>query len=338
MLRIKQITNKNTWQSFLDHTYSGFLPFFQTWNWGEVQKMEGIIIERLGLFQDDKLIGVASIALIKAKRGTYFHLRHGPVLKEYKKKHVEYILEYLSKKAKKDKVSFIRMSPLIDSTKELQVFKGYPFRNATIHRMDAEDCWILPLNSSSNEILKNMRKSHRYLIKKSLSTGVRVDRTQNISKLKLFLPLYKKLAQRKHFIAHKGIKEEFEIFSKDNQSTLFLAWYKEKVIAGALIDFVSGMAIYRHSASDEDFKNIPAMYLLQWEVILEAKKRGMNSYNLWGIAPDNKQHHPWIGLTLFKTGFGGERREFMHAKDYVLSLWYWKTYVIELITKFRKGY
>ncbi len=83
---------------------------------------------------------------------------------------------------------------------------------------------------------------------------------------------------------------------------------------------------------------MPAMYLLQWEVIKEAKKRNMTYYIFWGIAPNENRRHPWRGLTLFKTGFGGEKRVFMHAKDLPLSLWYWKTYAIDMLTKLKKGY
>ncbi len=338
MLKVQEITNKKDWEDFLQKTSSDFPPFFQTWNWGEVQKQLGTKIERLGIFENKKLIGITSITYVIAKRGIYLHLRHGPVFAQYKKEYVDFLFEYLIERAKVVDASFIRLSPLLSEDVAADLFPKSKFRNAQIHAMDAEVCWILPLNQSEDEILKNMRKSHRYLIKKSQTSGVTIERTTNMNKLKSFLPLYKKLAQKKHFVAHSGIKEELEVFSKDNEAMLFLATYQDKVIAGALIDFIGDMAIYRHSASNDEFRHIPAMYLLQWEVIKEAKKRGMKQYNFWGIAPTTKPNHPWQGLTLFKTGFGGERREFMHAKDYILTMGYWKVWLIERITKLRKGY
>ena len=338
MLKIQEITSKKTWDDFIKKVSGTFPPFFQTWNWGEVQKRQRATIWRLGLYEDSILIGIISVTLIEAKRGVYIHLRHGPVLKTYKKKYIDFILQFLSEKGKHSGASFIRLSPLIPQELGATIFPLSQFRNAQIHAMDAEVCWVLPLDQSEEDILKNMRKSHRYLIKKSQTSGVTIERTKNISKIKEFLPLYKKLAQKKHFVAHNGVAEEFEIFAKNNEALLFLAYFEKKVIAGALIDFIGDMAIYRHSASDEAYKHIPAMYLLQWEVIKEAKKRGMKLYNFWGIAPTANKNHPWQGLTLFKTGFGGEKREFMHAKDYILSVGYWKIWLIEAITKLRKGY
>lgn len=338
MLQVHEINNKKTWDNFIHDTNNNFPPFFQTWEWGDVQKKEGTTVWRLGLYDEEELVGIASVTLVVAKRGTYLHLRHGPVFKHYTKKYIDFLIRFLSEKGKKSGISFIRLSPLIDEQIGAKLFPSSQFRDAQIHAMDAEVCWILPLDVSEEEILKNMRKSHRYLIKRSLTSGVTIERTKNMNKLKEFLPLYTNLAHRKHFVAHRGLEEEFHIFSQYDEALLFLAYFEGKVIAGALIDFVDGMAIYRHSASDEQFKHVPAMYLLQWEVIKEAKKRGMKYYNFWGIAPTDNPRHPWRGLTLFKTGFGGEKKEFMHAKDYVLSFGYWKVFAIELFTKIKKGY
>lgn len=338
MLNIQEITNKKQWEDFIHAVSHDFPPFFQTWNWGEVQRKLDKKIWRLGLYNNKKLVGVVSVTFIDAKRGKYLHLRHGPVLMEYKKEYIDFLMQFLSEKGKKSGVSFIRLSPMISKEIAADILPAKEFRNAQIHAMDAEICWVLPLNQTEEQILQSMRKSHRYLIKKSLSSGVKIERTKNVNKMKEFLPLYTKLAHRKHFVAHKGVVEEFSVFSKDNQALLFLAHYDNKIIAAALIDFVDGTAIYRHSASDESYRQIPAMYLLQWEVIKEAKKRGMKYYNFWGIAPLDKPNHPWQGLSLFKTGFGGHVMEFTHAKDYVLSPGYWKVYLIELVTKLRKGY
>src|SRR5579872_3951994 len=180
MLRIQEITNKTIWEQCIADVAHHFPPFFQTWNWGEVQKKQGTTIWRLGLYEGEKLVGITSVTLVVAKRGTYIHLRHGPVLKDYKKEYIDYLMDFLSEKGKARGASFIRVSPLIDEEKGKSLFPFPHFRNAQIHAMDAEVCWVLPLYDSEDEILKNMRKSHRYLIKKSLSSGVTIERTKNV--------------------------------------------------------------------------------------------------------------------------------------------------------------
>jgi lipid II:glycine glycyltransferase (peptidoglycan interpeptide bridge formation enzyme) len=107
-------------------------------------------------------------------------------------------------------------------------------------------------------------------------------------------------------------------------------------LSAALIIFYNYQAIYHHSASIE--QKIPVNYLLQWEIIKEAKKRGKKIYNMWGICPEDKRRHPWKGLTLFKKGFGGRIVEYLHAQDYPLSSFYCTTYIIECLRKYIKGY
>ena len=339
MLKIQPITHKSTWQAFLKK-YSGFTPFFQTWDWGEVQKKLGFSVSRIGLFENDVLVGITQIVLVTARRGNYLHLRHGPLFLKQKKDWYKKFLAHLKTYANQHDASFVRISPLIDeteSTKKLILSLG--FKDAPIHNMDAEICWVLDITPSSDEILSGMRKSHRYLIKKSLTEPITITMHTSVTdEVKKFLAIYASLANKRHFVPHKGLVEELEILGKEGEAALFLAQYEGNIIGGALIDFTGDMAIYHHGATDDRFRHLSVSYLLQWHAILEAKKRGKKVYNFWGIASNESKKHPWYGLTLFKTGFGGEKRVFMHAKDLPFSLWYYKTWLIETLTKLKKGY
>lgn len=339
MLKIKEIKTKTIWEKFLNKKQINPYPFFQSWNWGEVQKRLGFNILRLGIFDKFKLIGVCLIIDIEAKRGHYLHLRHGPVFLEYENKYSKIIFTYIKKIAKDKNISFIRTSPLITSNSSLNFyFKKNGFIDSPVHNMDAETSWVLKIDKSEEDLLKEMRKTHRYLIKKAINSDIEVICSKKTSDVDLFLPLYRSLSEKKGFVPHQGIKEEFEIFSKDNQALLFFAKYNDKIISAAMIIFLQEMAIYHHGASLEEYRHLPSAYLLQWQAILEAKKRGKKFYNFWGISPLNSKNHPWSGLTLFKTGFGGYTQEFIHAKDFSLNISYWKTYLIEYISKKIKGY
>ncbi len=178
-----------------------------------------------------------------------------------------------------------------------------------------------------------MRKTTRYLIKKAQKIGVKVEKSYNIE---TFLNLYKNTSIRQGFIPHKGLKEEFDIFAKGGKAILYFASYNGGIIAGALILFIGNQAIYHHGASLSN--EIPASYLIQWDAILEAKNRHMKIYNFWGIAPFGKEGHPWKGLTLFKTGFGGRVQEYLHTQDVPFSNLYYFTYFIESLRRLKKGY
>lgn len=340
-MQIKEVENKKEWEEFLSNSRVTYYPLFQSWNWGEVQKKLGSKIWRFGIYDKKNLVGICQVTNVNAKRGHYLHLRHGPVLNPFTFSSLDFLLDYLKKLARREGASFIRLSPVVEKSKvPIDEIRKRGMKDAPLHKMDGELCWILDITQSAEDLLKNMRKSHRYLIKKSFAEkSLKITSTTDSKDIEKFIPLYKKLSLRKHFVPHRGVAEEFEIFKKDNQSVLLLVEYEKKIIAGGLFDFVGEMAIYRHSASNDEYKNIPGMYAMLWEAIQIAKKRGMQTFNFWGVISEaDSSSHPWYGLSLFKKGFGGEEKEFLHAQDIPLGFGYWKTYGVEYLSKLLKGY
>ena len=331
MIKITEENDKKIWDEFcnLQNDY----PFFQSSVWSEIESKLGYKIFKFKVEKNKNLVAVFQIVKINAKRGKYLYLRQGPVFKQYNSEIFKAIIDFLKVLGKKEKVDFIRIGRFPQEQDALETLRRYGFINSAYQNAEAQVVWVLDLDKSEQDLLKAMRKSHRYLIKKSKELDIKLIKTKNPKDLERFLSLYKNLSLRKHFIAHKGVREEFEIFSKNDEEVLFLAQYENKIIGGAIIAFVGNCAIYRHSASDDNFKHIPASYLIQWEAILEAKKRGKKIYNFWGITPDNAgKNHPWNGLTLFKTGFGGRKIYYLPIMDLPLNIFYVKNYLIDFIT------
>lgn len=337
MRSLIEITDKEIWEDFLVNE-APVSPFFQSWNWGDVQGALGNTIYRLGFYDENDLVGICLVVKIDAKRGRYFHLRHGPVLKDFVNQIDTFVAE-IKLVAKQHHVDFIRMSPVLPAVSfDMELLKKIGFRNAPIHNMDAENAWVLNVERNEEMLLSEMRKTTRYLIKKAQKLPIQILQTKQLEDFEEFNTLYTITSKRHNFVPHRGMREELRIFGKDDEAVLFLAKYEERIIAGALIIFYGNQAIYHHAASDDAFRDIPAPYLLQWEIIKEAKKRGKELYNFWGVVPENKPNHPWRGLTLFKMGFGGERVDAIHAQDLPLSVKYWKTFAIETAWRIKRGY
>ncbi|AVF26449.1 aminoacyltransferase FemX [Paenibacillus larvae subsp. larvae] len=64
-------------------------------------------------------------------------------------------------------------------------------------------------------------------------------------------------------------------------------------------------------ASDNVFRDYMPNYLIQWEMMKEAKKRGCTMYDFGGISGDLSPDNPLWGLYKFKKGFGGQFLEFI---------------------------
>lgn len=336
MITIREISDKKIWEDFVLSQPNN--SFFQSWDWGEVQEALRYKIWRLGISDKNKLVGAAQVVKVTARRGRFLHLRHGPILGKWQAKYLDPLVEEIKKIGNQENVWFIRISPLIEkSEKNQQFFQQRGFRPAPIHGQDAELAWVLDITRSEDEILAGMRKTTRYLVRKAQKLGVEVIEGQTEQDLDVFLRLYQKTAQRQDFVPHQGLEEEWKILGRENLVRLYLAKYQEIVLAGALIIFYGDQVVYHHSGADR-LSDIPATYALLWEAIQKAKKEGKSIFNFWGIAPFDKPHHPWKGLTLFKTGFGGETKEYIHAQDLPLSPFYWLTWLVESTRRIKKGY
>lgn len=334
-LSVSEITNQSQWELFVIKHAPDSL--FQSWLWGEVQKKTNHFVQRFGVYADRTLIGVFQVVIVRARRGSFVHVRHGPIIAKGNTDGWKSALSFLAEYAKKHACLFVRMNPLIVPTaEESALFRSLHLQPAMIHRMDAEDCWVLDITKSEQELLAGMRKTTRYEIRRAPAAGVSVFSTTDSAYFSEFAALYKQTSSRHSFVPHGGIREEFELFARKKQAVLYLAKIDGSTVSAAIILYYGKQAIYHHGASIPS--KVPASYLLQWEAILDAKKRGLAIYNFWGIAPDHVPNHPWNGITLFKKGFGGYERVYLHALDMPVSPLYVIPRSIELVRKVLRGY
>jgi lipid II:glycine glycyltransferase (peptidoglycan interpeptide bridge formation enzyme) len=343
---IREITDKDIWENFLSQCAQK--TFLQSWNWGEFNLLMGNKIWKLGVFENNKLFGVALIVKVLAKRATFLFIPHGPVTTfglfgKDKKEIIELLLNHVKGIAKEEKASFIRISPIFENNQENNlIFEELGFNLAPIH-MHPENSWELDITPPEEDILAKMRKTTRYLIRQAQKNpDIEIIKSTKIDDLKLFWPVYKETAKRHHFVvfSENYLNSEFNCFLNDDQIIIFLGKYKGQVVSAAIFVLWQGTCYYHHSGSLSKFNKISISYLLQWEAIKEAKLLGCKAYNFWGIAPKisnerdaQKSKHPWAGLSLFKMGFGGYQKNYVSAQDYILSKGYWINYIIE---KFRK--
>lgn len=348
-MEIKEITNKENWESFLLNC--GEKTFLHSWNWGEFQKLDGNRVWRIGIISNEQLVAVASVVKISAKRGTFLFIPQGPVvsLAADKKNILEALVHKFIEIARNEKAGFIRVAPIWPMNPEnIGLFKYFNFREAPIH-MHAEVTWELDIRPTEDEILTGMRKTTRYLIRQAQKNpDIQIIQSKNIEDLDQFSQIYQETVKRHIFVPFSldYLRKEFSTFSPDNQISIFLGKYQEEIVSGALIIYWQNMGFYHHGASSSKYSKIPVSYLLQWEAIKEAKKRGCQFYNFWGINENDWKlkigswkfgKHPWTGLTLFKMGFGGYRKEYVKTQDLPLSNSYWLTYAFEKIRKLKRG-
>src|SRR5579859_3405466 len=145
MFHSKEITSLAVWEEFIKNSTSIDYPFFQGWNWGEVLKKLSVPVTRMGYYQEDTLVAVLQFVEVKAKRGHYLYLRHGPILTSYSSDLVSFILSEIKTYAKQKSASFIRISRFPSSEEASTFFKKMGFITSALQTSDAEVCWILDI-------------------------------------------------------------------------------------------------------------------------------------------------------------------------------------------------
>ena len=347
---------KTEWENKLDKFPEA--NFLQSWEWGEFHKNLGHPVFRVK-FSARGGSGMLQGVVEPARRGRYLEIPGGPLLSEYSSVSIWKQAVLLMKEiAIKENCAFIRIRPQIvdagiatpldklGTRNDAMSLLG--FRPAAMH-LHAELTRVLDLTKTDEQLLAEMRKSTRYEIKRAVKMGIKVEQSRDENLVADFIRLQTETAKREGFVpfSRKYLLEQFRAFRKTNS----VCWFfirsdlaaahlparqagSDLLISMAFVIFYRGEAVYHYAASSNEARKIPAAYAIQWAIIVEAKKRGMKTYNLWGdVADDKLNSHRFAGPSLFKRGFGGEQVAYLHAHDLPLSWKYWVNWGIETIRK-----
>ncbi len=355
--------NEEQWTDFLSR--QRFRPFLQSWTMGEVYREVGQEPHRIIVTNaEGETQAICAAYTVDAKRGKHLILPYGPLIAEHlteeeQKEVMTVILEMCSTIGTSEGCSFLRMSPFWQKEKPIPC----PHRSSPLHLL-AEHVWYLPLTENDRwsidqknytdlgssrkpeEMIMLCRKTTRNLIGRAKRDGVTIRRSncpmEDLEKH--FIRLHDETRKRHGFTPYSNafFRAQVRHCSAKNECTIYLADYEGEVISASIHMHAFGETSYHHGASASAFSKIPASYLLQWTAIEDAIARGDAIYNFWGIAPMNNgelcAQHPFAGVTLFKTGFGGALLNLPHCIDIPLSKKYYLTYLFEHVRKWRRGF
>lgn len=318
-ITVKEIKDKDIWENFLLKRPEA--NFLQSWYWGEFHKNLNRQIERTGFYDGNKLLGVMLSVVEPAKRGRYLTVPAGPILDWSNTTLVSSAFDQMRQIAEFQKCIFIRVRPqLISNEISKKIFKNHGSVDAPIH-LHAELTSQIDITKPEEELLADLRKTTRYEIRKATSLGLRLTSTDDPKNLRKFYELQLETAKRQKFIpfSYEFLHEQFKVFAANDNALLYSAWHKKTLLAQAFIIFYRKEAIYHYGASTQEGRKYPGAYLIQWEAIREAKKRGIEKYNLWGVSPEDQPQHRFYGISVFKRGFGGRDVEYLHAQDLIIN-------------------
>jgi lipid II:glycine glycyltransferase (peptidoglycan interpeptide bridge formation enzyme) len=241
--------------------------------------------------------------------GRYFYIPRGSISQE--------IVDL----AKKEKAGWIRFEP-----KSVENLNIRPRRTRlkiwkAPYDMQPKEIFVIDIAKSEEELLNEMKQKTRYNLKLAEKKGVKIFITNEEKYINEFLRLVSATAQRKGIKFHPEnyYRKMIEIIP-ENILKLYCAEYNGKIVAANLVVFYGKIAIYLHGATDDEYRNVMAPYLLQWQAILDAKKAGCEKYDFGGIKI-TENNNSWSGITKFKLGFSQAAKpvEFLGSYDIIIN-------------------
>jgi peptidoglycan pentaglycine glycine transferase (the first glycine) len=181
------------------------------------------------------------------------------------------------------------------------------------HPIQPRRSLLVDLIGDEDQLLGRMHSKTRYNIRLAERRGVHVHPWDD---LEAFHRLMQRTGERDTFGVHSAAyyRLAYQVFHPPGECELFLAESGGQPLA-ALMVFARGRAAwYLYGASSDQGRNLMSTYLLQWEAMRWARRRGCATYDMWGI-PDEpedvlesqftqRQDGLW-GVYRFKRGFGG---------------------------------
>lgn len=318
----------------------------QSYEWGQFQEKIPLRGRFVALMAVEGQICVATMLLVRQRLPfgkCWLSVARGPLF--HPDANIELVwghfLSELKRVAQEMSAVFIRFElpeyAQIEQREKMEELMGSGKKNFFLAHAHYQPEWTLKidLSASLDEILGQMKQKGRYNIKVAQKHGVAVRSTHDSRDVQAFYEILQKTCERDRFGIHdeKYYQTLVTFLAKNNLGALYVAEKDGQIISGMVATFYGETGTYYYGASDHAHRPLMAPYLLQWEALQEAKRRGCLWYDFLGVAPPDSPNHPWAGVTDFKEKFGGVRVNYPKAREWVLSRgWYWGMRV----TKFLK--
>ncbi len=328
--KILDTKDKIIWDRFVDSSPWG--DILQTWEWGELKKLEKWRPVRVAIIEDGKLIMAVQILLKSASvLGNYAYIPHGPVFldKDDLEKALPVFIEYLHVLNKTYNFASVEIEPKLGNLLQLNgELEKQPNISNTYLRHDIikifldagfiqtgrnvqpEYKLLYDLDQDLDDLILLAKKNTRYNVRLAEKKGVIVKEyfyEDEIfeEKINIFYELIKETQKRaKGYPARSQsyYKSLFELFAGTKSIVLTEASFQGDVIAMNISLRTSSWSSSFYAGSNRLHPNLKAMYLLRWKSIESAKNFGSKLYDFWGFVPNSTQHQ---GYSDQKLSFGG---------------------------------
>ena len=304
--RVREVRSLDEWSALLAGRERP--SFLQSWEWGELKRRFGWTPVRLAVSSPDSRPGGVQM-LVKTRRILPILPRLGIAyvprapFGDATEHQFRELIDAAVKRARRAGASFIRAEPAAEcSGAALAAMREAGFKPAPQYVQIRSTAYVA-LDRSEDDILAGFKPKTRYNVRLAMRRGVDVRVADSEADLDSFYRLTAATGRRDGFAVH-GPGYYRAIWDALGESRrLFIASVNGEDV-GALFAAICGdMATYLYGASSDRYRNTMSSYLLQWEAMLWARRRGCSTYDFWGMADPDAKNDPMAGVHRFKAGF-----------------------------------
>lgn len=316
---ISTAPSDDEWDQFVASCPNAFHE--QTSLWSQVKAFYGWKPLRVTFANQNGIVAGAQI-LMRTFRGRYqvAYVSRGPVLRAGNAHLGARVVEEICRAARKRDVTYLAIAPSYDGHALEPVLRARGFRRKPDglppgHVMPAT--LLMDLSEDLDTLYGRLRRQARQSIRRAQRTGVSV-RDGGVQDVETFRCLMWALCKRRGVSPTPPERDFFEnlwnLFAPRGWIRILLAEVDEQPVAGLLL-FAFGDTVRAWKAGwTGEFRDRKPNYLLQWEAICWAKRRGFRYFEDMGIERDLAEHLlsgasvDWAtvtGASNFKLGFGG---------------------------------
>jgi len=318
--------NDNELKEFLNtHPKSHFL---QSPEWAKTKsfwKRELIVIK-----ENNKIKGTMSVLIRKTPLfgNSIMYAGRGFVCDIDDKETLEKLTIEVKKLAQKYKAFIFRMDPDVPVDNKdflnLMLSLGYKEKK-NIKSIDdvIQPKYVMRLNlknHTEDSLIATFHSKTRYNIRLAIKKGVTVREGKTEKDIEIFHKIMKETGSRDDFFIRDAsyFKTIVDNLGPEHVKIL-IAEHEGTPIAVAMPILYGDKVWYLYGGSSNQYRNLMATYLIQWEMMKWGLKEKCNIYDFRGITGYWDEKSPQYGVYKFKKGFNGYEVEFVNELYIVFS-------------------
>ena len=206
--------------------------------------------------------------------------------------------------AKRLNATFIRIEPTGEVDTEELIRLGF----RRVAHVQPENTSVVDLTGSIDDIIAAMSSNNRNLYRTHTQKGLSVHASKDPRNTKVLIKLLHGVSQRTGLrnFPDNYIQKQADILIGNGSATLFNVTFEDQPLVAALVYDSTDTRYYAHAAASYSHRNLNAGNVLVAEMIIDAKKKGLKHFDLYGIWPHAEKGTSQAGITRFKRSFGGE--------------------------------